>query len=36
MTKTKELGYFGYVDSTKSILRTVEEFIELGMIPAFS
>ncbi|KAI5210647.1 hypothetical protein E4T39_00223 [Aureobasidium subglaciale] len=36
MTKTKELGYFGYVDSTKSIIKTVEEFADLDMIPKLS
>ncbi|CAD0113200.1 unnamed protein product [Aureobasidium uvarum] len=34
MTKAKEMGYFGYVDSTKSIIRTVEEFADLRMIPS--
>ncbi|THY74861.1 hypothetical protein D6C95_10060 [Aureobasidium pullulans] len=33
MTKAKEMGYFGYVDSTKSIIKTVEEFADLKMIP---
>lgn len=33
MTKTKEMVYFGYVGSTKSIIRTVEEFADLKMIP---
>jgi hypothetical protein len=29
------MGYFGFVDSTESILRIMEEYVELGMIPPF-
>jgi hypothetical protein len=34
MSKAKKMGYFGFVDKTESILRIVEEYVELGMIPA--
>jgi hypothetical protein len=33
MSKAKKMGYFGFVDTTESILRSVEEYVELGMIP---
>ncbi|KAJ5442513.1 hypothetical protein N7445_005520 [Penicillium cf. griseofulvum] len=33
MAKAKKLGYFGFVDSTESILRVVEEFVDLRMLP---
>ncbi|KAJ6019597.1 hypothetical protein N7522_001664 [Penicillium canescens] len=32
-SKAKKMGYFGFVDKTESILRIVEECVELGMIP---
>ncbi|KAJ5612959.1 hypothetical protein N7510_006153 [Penicillium lagena] len=32
-TKAKKMGYFGFVDSVESMLRVVEEFAEMGMIP---
>jgi hypothetical protein len=27
------MGYFGFVDSVESMLRVVEEFVQLGMLP---
>lgn len=34
MTKAKKTGYFGFVDSTESIWRVLEDFVELQMLPA--
>lgn len=36
MTKARKSGYFGFVDSNESILRTVEEFVEMRMVPELS
>lgn len=36
MAKAKENGFFGFVNSSESILRVVEEFVEIGMIPQLS
>ncbi|KAF9883242.1 hypothetical protein FE257_003836 [Aspergillus nanangensis] len=35
MGKAKKLGFFGYVDATESIFKTLGEFVDLGMIPPF-
>lgn len=34
MAKAKKLGYFGFVDSNESLLRVIEEFVDLQMAPA--
>lgn len=34
MGKAKKMGYFGFVDSTESLLRVVGEFVDLRMLPA--
>lgn len=33
MTKAKKLGYFGFVDSSDSLFRVIEEFVDLQMAP---
>ncbi|KAJ6145387.1 hypothetical protein N7470_009282 [Penicillium chermesinum] len=33
MAKARKLGYFGFVDSNESILCTMQEFVDLRMIP---
>ncbi|PWY93022.1 hypothetical protein BO94DRAFT_487499 [Aspergillus sclerotioniger CBS 115572] len=32
-TRRKKLGFFGFVDSTESVLRVLDEFVDLKMIP---
>ncbi|KFZ02442.1 hypothetical protein V500_00185 [Pseudogymnoascus sp. VKM F-4518 (FW-2643)] len=33
-TKAKKLGFFGFVDSSESVLKVLEEFVDLKMIPS--
>jgi hypothetical protein len=34
MAKAKKKGYFGFVDSTESILQVMRGFVDLQMLPA--
>ncbi|KAF9894268.1 hypothetical protein FE257_007770 [Aspergillus nanangensis] len=34
-TKTKKLGFFGFVDSNESVLEVLREFVDMKMIPPF-
>ncbi|KAJ5378624.1 hypothetical protein N7509_011743 [Penicillium cosmopolitanum] len=33
MAKAKKLGFFGFVDASETIYRTLEEFVDLHMLP---
>lgn len=31
--KAKKLGFFGFVDSTESVFKVFQEFVDLKMVP---